>query len=139
MEVLYELLVEFDNLKDDPLDVVIGFLNSCQESVVITTSETPSKRKRNISKKHSKIMDKKFKNSSSAWRTLDTFAEEPRVVVASPSAGTVLSKYVPSETHLHFVNKNSSFPYTTLISPTPNPHTSEQFHFLQLISETFPA
>lgn len=42
--------------KPGPLDVVVGFLEKCHASVILATSKTTSKKKRNISKKHSRKM-----------------------------------------------------------------------------------
>lgn len=83
-------------LKPYPMDFVIGYLNGCQANVVITSSETPSKKKREIAKKHSERMAKNFKASSSARTDLDNSVEEPNAEVASPSARIIPCKSVPS-------------------------------------------
>lgn len=105
----------------DPLNVLIDYLNRCQTGAQNRASEIP--RKRNSSKKHSDRTAKKAKSYSSARRTLDTPVEEIKVVVATLSVGTVISKRVPFKTHGHSIDNNSSFPSTTILSPTNNPST----------------
>lgn len=73
-------------------------------------------------------MAKNFKASSYAMRVLDNSTEELIVVVASPSAGTILSKSTSSKAHLYSIDSSSALPSTTLISHTPNPNISEQVH-----------
>lgn len=79
-----------------PLDVVVGFLEKCHEGVILAASESTSKKRRKIYKKHSERMTKKFKSSREA---LDTYVEEPRAAGAT-SAGTASGKYVPSKARL---------------------------------------
>lgn len=102
--------------KTNPLDTVIGYLDSCQASAIITVAETPSKKKRKIVKKHSKRM------------ALDNSVEQPNANIASPFARMIPYKSASFKTHPYFVDNISSLPSTTLISPTPNPDIFEQVH-----------
>lgn len=70
---------------------MIGFLENCHADVILAASETTFKKKRNITKKHSKRMANKFKASK---ENLDTFAEEPRASGAT-FVGTNYGKFVP--------------------------------------------
>lgn len=110
--------------KSDPLDIVIGFLESCHVNSILASSETTSKKKRKVSKKHSERMAKKFKVIR---ENLDTFAEEPKAFGAT-SARTTSGKFVPSKAQSFSIN-SSSIMSTTITSPTPIPHIFEQVHF----------
>lgn len=105
----------------DPLNILIDYLDSYQAGAQNKVYELPRKRKK--SKKHSDGTAKKAKTYSSARRTLNTYSEEPIVAFTTPSVGTILSKFVPSETHCQSVDNNSSNPSTTTLSPTPNLNT----------------
>lgn len=81
--------------KSNPMNVMMNYFASCQAGALDKASKTHSK-KRKISMKHDDGRPKMVKTSSFSRRTLDTAAEELRVVVATPSAGNVYSKSTPS-------------------------------------------
>lgn len=88
--------------KPYPLDVMVGFMEKCHACAILTTSESTSKMRRNISNKHSERMTKKFK---AARETLDTSVEEPRVA-GDTSAGIAFGKFIPFEDRLLNVDNN---------------------------------
>lgn len=88
----------------DHMNVLIDYLDSCQVDALNRASELP--RKRNNSKKHSDGTAKKANTSSFARRLLDTSIEEPKTTGATSSAGTVLSKFIPFETHCQSVDNS---------------------------------
>lgn len=140
--------------KQDPLNVLLDYLASCQAGAQNKASKTPYTRKTKSYKKHSDGTSKKVNTSSSTRRTLDTSVEEPRAAITTPSAGIVSSKYVPYETQFQSIDNNLSFPYTTILSPSHNPnnfgfitnprHTTsitthaEITQFEQVLSKTLP-
>lgn len=85
---------------------MIDYLASCKVGSQDKAFKTPSKRKRKCSKKHSDGTSKKVKTSSSVRRTLDTSTEEPKVVIATSSAGIVSSKFVTFETQFQSVDNS---------------------------------
>ena len=105
----------------DPLNIRIDYPDGYQEGDQNKASEFLRKRK--SSKKHSDGTTKKAKTSSSARKTLDTSAKELKVVVATLSAGTILSKFVPSKNNCQYLDNNSSFSSTIMPSPTNNLNT----------------
>lgn len=94
-------------INQDPLNVLIHYLVSCQASAQDKTSKNPSNRKKKISKKYSDGTSKKVNTSSSSKGTLDTSTKEPRVAVATSFAGTISSKLAPFETKLQSVDNSS--------------------------------
>ena len=110
------------------MGIVVGFLKECHVGVILASSESTSKKKRKISKKHSEKMAKKFKASR---ETLDISAEEPKAVDVTTSAGTTFGRIVPFEAHSLTVDNNSSIPLTTLSYNVPyvlEPILSEPIH-----------
>lgn len=98
-------------------------------SDILSSSEaTFEKKKRNIAKKHSERMAKKFK---ACRKNLDTSAEEPRASETT-FASTASGKFIPYETRLLTVDNSSSITSTPLTSYVPFPHTYLQGYFLPL-------
>lgn len=101
--------------KPNPLDVVIGFLENFHVGVILADSETTSKKTRNVYKKHSERIARKFK---AARETLDTYTKETIDVGSTSSAGTTFGMFAPSKARLLTIYNISSIPSTTLTSPT---------------------
>lgn len=78
---------------------------------ILATSDTTSKKKRKIAKKHSERMAKKFKASR---ETLETFAEEPKATSVTSHSRTTHGNSIPFEAHSLYVDNTSSIPSTTL-------------------------